>query len=304
MVKRKQAYSESFKMRVRFFVAAFVVISVAGGITAGMLINKYQFEGESTATILPTSQPEKVERNLKAYKSCSFWAVDEAGEESSNLVMVNRSLTAIERIGIYPCVEGICDIEAMDSDNSGQFYIIANSKKAIYKVFSDTENSDSFGKLSYTASLSPAYNIISMSFRKSDNSLWAWAPSRGLYTINPTTGLLTLRLASELTYVDGMAWDNDSRYLYLSRTEGGVGAKNELWRYTSTTNTLESYSKLPGDTDALDFGSDGYLYGAYQGDKGTVKIYAIDVGTKEIINTQTIASDFRNIDALASCSSK
>lgn len=255
-----------------------------------------------TPTKQPTRTPTKPPSTTVS-STCTTWAIDENSGTDSQLVKVNPSQTGVTLVKTYPCSGGICNIEAMDSNNSGQLYLISNTKKALYKV--NTKSSDSIpdGTLTYVATLSPAYNVIAMSFRKSDNTLWAWAPGRGLYIINPTTGAMTLKLASKLDYVDGIAWLSGSPGgLWLSRTPGGWGnTNNQLSLYNPAANTITFHGPLPGDTDALDSNSGGELVGAYRGGSGTVKIYRYNKATKSVVGTSTITTPYNNFDALAVC---
>ena len=296
MSERQSRRTESARTSqtpLKFYMFVFGAIFIVGGITAGMLIDK-------SSILTPNAPsaffPEKVlEKSNPVSTACTNFAIDENAGTDSQLVKINSDLTSLSLVKTYPCSGGICQIEAMDADNSGILYAISNSKKAIYKV------GKSSGNLSFSANISSAYNIISMSFRKNDNSLWVWAPSKGLYTLNPVTGMLTLRLASSLDFMDGMAWDNDSQYLYFSRAVGGLGETNELRRYDPSTNIISYYASLPGDTDAIDFGPDGLLHGSYREGNGILRIYKYDVDRKEVINTYTITTSNSNLDAFASC---
>ena len=108
-------------------------------------------------------------------------------------------------------------------------------------------------------------------------------------------------MSSTLDFMDGMAWDPNGKYLYFSRTVSGSGTSNELRRYNPATNTIANYSSLPGDTDAIDFGPGGLLYGAYRGGSGTVVVYTYDVNSKSVKGSHRISTPHRNFDAFAAC---
>ena len=294
------AYSSSFNAKIRFFIIAFVMLSISGGITAGFLISKSGVEEEAVSSDLQFENPEVREVILEPpiSQQCSFWAIDDENGNSSNLFMINDLLTESSKINSYSCSSGICDFEAMDRDKNGDLYAVANSVKSLYKINPNRQDGNPGSNLSFQASLYPEFNITGMSFRKSDNSLWAWVPGRGLYTINPAGGAMTLRLASSLDFMHGMAWDNNSQYLYLSMTSP---VDYELWRYSAVTNIMELSGSLPGDTDALDFSGDGYLYGVYGADAGSVNIFAYDVEINETVSSSSFTTESGNIDALASC---
>jgi hypothetical protein len=116
---------------------------------------------------------------------------------------------------------------------------------------------------------------------------------------------------SGLVDLEGMAWDNNGRYLYLSRTPNNDEANGPfyLYRYDPETNVLDTnFGSLPYDTDALDFAPEGYmgglLVGEFQDGSNVGKFYTYDVEyTRDVVEIlpRVDSTTYTNFDAFALC---
>lgn len=239
--------------------------------------------------------------------ACVNWGNDETSGTDSQLVNFNSALTTATLVKTYLCSQGVCDFEAWDSHPlTNVLYGVAGSNTSLYTINTKSTDSIADGTLTKIGVLAPAVKISALSFRKSDNTLWGWRKGYGLYTINIVSGSATLVYSSTLDEVNGLAWDNNSQYLYLSRTplKTPINATYELRRYDPVAKTITFYSALPGVTDALDFAPAGYLNGYLMGNykiSGGVRFYTYDIATKTVKSTYNITTGYRNIDAFAAC---
>ncbi len=252
--------------------------------------------------------------------SCTNWIVDEHSGTGSNLAKLDAGLTSAGLVKFYDCFptsSGVCDFENMDSHpGTGVLYSIPNRQpssgpKYIYTINTKSNDGIADGTLTRRVAIDNAdLYITSLSFRRSDNTLWAWARGKGLYKIDYSTGKTTLVMGSTLTNVEGIAWDNGSRYVFMSRTPQSTTPKYasfELHRYDVTTNSMAYYAPLPGFTDDLDFAPtsylNGYLVGMYRtgSDAGTIYVYTYDVATKTVVKKYPVSSTLSNNDAFAVC---
>lgn len=263
-------------------------------------------------TATPTKTPTKVPTvtPTSTSTSCNSWAIDEhSSDKLSNLVKIDPNFTSITKVKSFSSSKnGIYNMESMDSDPStGVLYVAPVNTRALYSVNTDSSDTVADGTLTKVASLLPAYELTDISFRPSDGTLWGWVVNKGLYQINKSTGVMTLKMGSKLDNVEGVAWDNNSEYLYLSRTPNSSPkyAKYELHQYNPSTNKMRFYSTLPGDSDTLDFGPEGsigagYLMSIYEsGSKAN--FYAYNVTNKKVVWTKQVSGSYTNIDSMAVC---
>jgi hypothetical protein len=268
-----------------------------------------------TPSMIPDTPPPSIKptpTSTPVSLSCINWANNERSvDHASDIVKVNHLLTSVSFVKTQSdSSTGNHNIEAMDSDPVTKvLYAYSQTKSDVHGLYTiNTDPSDSVadGTLSLVAPLSNQRVVTDLSFRKSDNTLWGWVEGLGLYTINKTTGAETLVYSSKLDNVEGVAWDNSSQYLYISRTPSSspIDSKYELRRYDPIAKSLTYYAALPQDTDTLDFAPaeymGGYLMGAYQ-TSSQVVIYAYNVATKAVVKNYPITTSYRNLDAMAIC---
>jgi hypothetical protein len=253
--------------------------------------------------------------------SCTNWVIDEHSGTGSNLANINSSLTSASNIvkfyDCFPTSSGVCDFENIDSHpTTGVLYSMPNRQPSsgphyLYTINTKANDGINDGTLTKIVALDNRdLYITSLSFRRSDMTLWAWGRGEGLYKIDYGTGKTTKVMGSALTNVEGIAWDNGSRYLYLSRTPQSTTPKYasfELHRYDANTNAMAYFAPLPGFTDDLDFAPtsylNGYLVGMYRtgSDPNTIIAYTYNVATKSVVKKYNIPSSLSNNDAFAVC---
>ena len=237
--------------------------------------------------------------------ACINWANNErSANNASDVVKINDTLSSVTLVKTHSgSTTGFYNLESMDSHPVTKvLYAFPTNKRGIYIM-------DSSGNLSFVANLSPQLPLSAVSFRNSDNSLWGWVKGKGLYKINISTGAMTQVLASTLDSIEGLAWDNSSTFLYLSRTPVNLpkNATYELRRYDPTNNSVIFYAALPRDTDALDFAPSGYLGGHLVGvyaTSGRANFYTYNVATKSVVQSYSVLTSYNNLDALAICVNK
>lgn len=244
--------------------------------------------------------------------ACVNWGNNERSvNNASDIVMMNDLLTSVTFVKTQSdSATGNHNIEAMDSHPITKvLYAYSKTSSGTHNLYTiNTDSSDSIqdGTLTFVAKLSVQRVVTDLSFRKSDNTLWAWVEGAGLYTVNTTTGAETKVFSSSLDNVEGLAWDNSSQYLYISRTptKSPISSKYELRRYDPVAKTISYYAALPADTDTLDFAPanymGGYLMGAYQ-TSSQVVVYSYNVATKAVVKNYPMTTSYSNMDAMAIC---
>lgn len=244
--------------------------------------------------------------------TCENWANNErSADKASDIVKINNQLTSISFVKTQAdSTTGYHNIEAMDSNPITKvLYAYSKNHSGVHGLYTvNTNPSDTIadGSLTFVAKLSKQSVVTDFSFRRSDNTLWGWVEGSGLYTINTTTGVETLVYSSSLDNVEGVAWDNDSKYLYISRTptKSPINSKYELRRYDPIAKSIAFFAALPADTDTLDFAPvgymGGYLMGTYQ-TSSQVVVYAYNVATKAVVKNYPITASYTNLDAMSIC---
>ncbi len=239
--------------------------------------------------------------------SCTNWGVNEKSGTGSTIVKLDARLSKVTTAKQYLCTSGYCEIESMEYDgNRGLLFAVPNiaPKKGLYTVNTNSKDSVADGTLTlYKAFVTP-FDVAGLTFKKNDpTKAWMWRNGYGLYTFNMTTGATVLEYGS--TYeAESIAWDNNSRYMYIS---GSGRASNykiaDLWRYDPTAigNKIAWYAYMPGITHSMSFGPSGYLGGmliAYNESPGN-NYYTYDVVNKKLIKNYPNVGI--NGDAFAAC---
>jgi len=133
--------------------------------------------------------------------------------------------------------------------------------------------------------------VSAIAFNKA-GELWGWADKQGLIQIDTTTGQGTLVLASTFG-IEDIAWNTDSSVLY------GI-AGTTLYAYTPATGQVtEQCTNFPSEVEAIDMLADGSLVFALHADDDT-NIYAYDIATCRIDASAPIATDYNDIEGIAS----
>lgn len=130
--------------------------------------------------------------------------------------------------------------------------------------------------------------VQALSFRP-DGTLWGWSPSRGLITINTTTGAGTVVRAAQIK-VKGMAWNDAGTLLYLA-------TQNQLWVYNPVGGTFTQLAtNLPGNTEALEMRPDGLLAAGVQ---GATTLYAYDPILLTTVPGEAVPTSYNDIRGIA-----
>ena len=182
----------------------------------------------------------------------------------------------IEALAIHPETNMICAASGDDVNNGkkGHFYIVDGETGDLFPVGSTGFN-----------------EIEDLTF-SSDGTLWAWAKGSGLITIEPTTGVGTLKVPYGKPLIEGLTLKkNDSNIFF-----GTV--KTELWRYDMEADNLEviCQNKLIGETEALEMMPNGQLL------IGTHKapfIYALTQTCDVIMADKMLTNQFDDVEGIA-----
>jgi hypothetical protein len=236
-------------------------------------------------SVIATNQPGEV--IIVRPASCQLYAVnDEKLNDSQFFTVSLDEKHEISKLG--PLYKGH-DIEALaihPETNiiyaaSGNNVIGNNLKGYLYLVDGETGELFPVGSTGFE-------EIGDLSF-SSDGTLWAWAKGVGLITIDISTGIGTVEIASDLL-VEGLTLTPEVVF-------GAVQTK--LWRYDREANTLEvACTNLLGETEALEMMPDGLLLiGTHQVPLG---LYALNALTCELILAEeTLSNQFKDVEGLA-----
>lgn len=245
-----------------------------------------------TATVSTTPTP-----TITPPADCKSYAVHETCHQGTRFITYELDPLNIAHLDTF-CP--FCDVGSMDDHPvTGVVYVIPNDEQrngARLCILDKTT-----GAFEPESCKSTDERITGLSFRKSDNSLWAWKDGAGLITINTTDGSQSPPILSSPIDIQGIAWDNNSTFLYAAK-DNGRSNNSDLYKYDPSTGsfgfvwalTLEQTS-----TDALDFSPDGWLVGNHKTTDG-VKIFAYNVATNQLSNTSWTISptNFNNMEAM------
>jgi VCBS repeat-containing protein len=135
------------------------------------------------------------------------------------------------------------------------------------------------------------HEVVALSFRSTDATLWGWSEGAGLIQIDPASGAGTLAYRSTKT-IEALAWSNDGARLYAA-------SGTKLSVYDPRAKTLTQIAEnLPGATEALDMRPDGRLAGAIEGGD-RINLFAYDVETLRVATSESIVTPYDDIASLA-----
>jgi RHS repeat-associated protein len=220
--------------------------------------------------------------------SCRIYAVhDESTNDSQFLTIDLRD----KRVAPLGSLRKDYDIEGLDLHPRTQIlYATAGSDNRhgqdgyLYRVDKATGAPSPIGRTGFS-------EVVGLSFRPTDATLWGWSEGAGLIQIDPTSGTGTLIYRSTKN-IEALAWSNDGARLYA--TSG-----TKLLVYEPGKKSLTQIAKnLPGATEALDMRPDGRLAGGVDG-SGRISIYTYDVTTLGVVASESIATSFNDIESLA-----
>ncbi|MCK5876772.1 MAG: DUF4215 domain-containing protein [Candidatus Marithrix sp.] len=222
--------------------------------------------------------------------SCQLYAVNDAGLNNSQFFTVNLDSLIVSELGL---VYKAHDIESL---------AVHPKTDMLYAASGDNTEQQGFlyqvdGK---TGELFPVGNtgfkeIEDLTF-DSDGTLYAWAKGDGLITIDPTTGIGTLILASNIQ-VEGLTLGKDIYGSFSNMLYGSVNT--ELWAYDMDTKKLEvTCTNLFGETEALEMmpygqllvGTHNVAFGMHAFNPQTCQISMADA---------TLSNKFKDVEGLA-----
>ncbi|OQY27501.1 MAG: hypothetical protein B6244_10330 [Candidatus Cloacimonetes bacterium 4572_55] len=135
--------------------------------------------------------------------------------------------------------------------------------------------------------------IVALTFRPSDNTLWGWSEGSGLLMIDLITGAATLEYSSNRN-IEGLAWDNDGLTLYAT-------ANTRLWAYNpdpAVNDMTLIADNLPGETEALEMRRDGRLMGSIN-EEYWIVIFSYDLASLSIITEEEIPTPYHDIESIS-----
>ncbi|RKZ82016.1 MAG: hypothetical protein DRR19_21340 [Candidatus Parabeggiatoa sp. nov. 1] len=140
--------------------------------------------------------------------------------------------------------------------------------------------------------------VSAMSFRPTDATLWVWADSEGLFTIDINqidNGVCDkTEIVSHSAKVEGLAWGVEGNILYGS-------AGNVLYRYFSETGAVEqACNDFPSQVEALDMLADGtLLFGLHEA--SDTRIHSFDIDTCSVRESISMSVDtpYTDIEGMA-----
>jgi hypothetical protein len=150
------------------------------------------------------------------------------------------------------------------------------------------------GSLTYIGSTGNT-EIASLSFRKTDNTLWAFDKLGTLYTVNLTTGALTQRYRNtNLIDVESISWNNAGTLLYFTR-------ENQLQLYGlafpgMTVSTL--VTSLPTYVEGMETLKNGNLLMGIGVGGSTLEMFSYNPVTKTKVASLIIGTTYYDLEGM------
>ena len=234
----------------------------------------------------------------QAPATCLIYAVQDWGVGDSQLFTIDAFTDTITILGpLLPLPDH--DLEGLDiHPDTDLIYVSAGSNSNIdgnfYIVDAQTGALTLVGNTGFS-------EVVALSFRSTDATLWAWSEfgglggPRGLFTIDVSTGLGTPVFSPDpFVNIEGLAWNPAGTLLY-----GSDGLN--LWEYNPAGPTFTLIaSNLPGITavEGLEMLVNGHLMGGAH-ETTAVGIFAYDPILRKVVVSESIPTDFNDVEALA-----
>ncbi|OQY27989.1 MAG: hypothetical protein B6244_08575 [Candidatus Cloacimonetes bacterium 4572_55] len=221
--------------------------------------------------------------------ACLAYGIHDEGRNDSQFFTID--LNNNNQIDLLGDMHDDYDIEGIEiHPASGVIFATAGSDNEhdldgfLFTVDAETGELNPIGYTGYS-------EIVGLSFRPSDNTLWGWSEGYGLIFINIGDGSATLEFESNRN-MEGLAWNNEGTTLYASMNR-------ELWTYHPGDDAMIQIDEnLPGVTEALEMRRDGYLMGSTD-QVDNLTIFAYDVEIMQVVATEEIVTDYNDIESLA-----
>ncbi len=219
--------------------------------------------------------------------SCQLYAVNDKDLNDSQFFTMNLDDLTVSKLGpmyqahdiesltIHPETNIIYAASGDNTEQKGHLYLVDGKTGELFPV----------GNTGFK-------EIEDLAF-DSDGTLWAWAKGNGLITIDPTTGIGTLVLASNVS-VEGLTLSKEPNQTIFY---GSVNT--ELWMYDMNANKLEvACTNLFGETEALEIMPDGQLLvGTHNVAFG---LHAFNPQTCQVsMADKTLSNKFKDVEGIA-----
>ncbi len=256
----------------------------------------FSFNGEfprlTTATFAGQTIA-KVQKEIQelASATCQLYAVNDKGLNHSQFFTISLDDHKVSELG--PLYKGH-DIEALaihPTTNmiyaaSGNDVTDGNPKGHLYLVEGETGELFPVGRTGFE-------EIGDLAFSP-DGTLWAWAKGDGMITIDPTTGIGTLAIPSDIP-IEGLTLSKET-----SRTVFYGSVNTELWVYDMDADTLKvACTNLLGETEALEMMPDGILLKGIDKDK-SFSLHAFDAkACQVVVEANMPTNQFNDVEGIA-----
>ena len=243
--------------------------------------------GSENVIVSPNGDIAELKKAVAQPASCQLYAVNDKDlNDSQFFTMSLDDLTVsklgpmyhahdIESLAIHPETNIIYAASGDNAEQQGHIYLVGGKTGELFPV----------GNTGFK-------EIEDLAF-DSDGTLWAWAKGNGLITIDPTTGIGTLVLASNVS-VEGLTLSKEPNQTIFY---GSVNT--ELWMYDMDSNDLQvACTNLLGETEALEImpyggllvGTHNVAFGMHVFNPQTCQVSMADT---------TLSNKFKDVEGIA-----
>ncbi len=181
----------------------------------------------------------------------------------------------IEGLDIHPVTDQLYATAGSDGEYDGYLFAVDSMTGALTP-------------LGYTG----FSEIVALTFRSVDNTLWGWSESNGLVLIDVNSATATLEYSSSIN-VEGLTWNMTGTMLYAS-------AGTNLYEINLTAGTMTLIAdNLPGTTEALEMRPDGLLWGGIHEAPNPTRIFTYDLSTLTVLDSEYIDVPYTDVESIA-----
>lgn len=218
---------------------------------------------------------------------CQIYAVHDRGAADSQFVTITPSDHHVTALG--QLLAGY-DIEGLDiQPNTNRMYATAGSGNIhgqdgyLYQIDPRSGTLTTIGGTGFS-------EVVGLSFRPNDSTLWGWAEDFGLVQIDTATGKGTQIFASRKP-IEALAWNTTGTKLY-----GAAGS--QLWVYDPATGALKRLvDSLPGVTEGLEMLPNGHLLGTIH-ERDHVVMFTYDLLQHKPVLRERLTTSYNDIESL------